>query len=280
MLASDGTSDYIYFQTRSQVESATSDVDIGPGEDQPLDAASARKRPPTGAENRSLHSIVVTRFNIEITTADLKTLENTEYLNDNIINYYFGMIVQRSANLNVFAFSTFFMDYLYLDKSLYDYRSVARWSLKFNPFELDKLFVPIHEPLHWTFIIIYFQKKVIHYYDSFHRKGATYRNAMLCWLKDEARIRRIPFDASDWQSVDIKNSPSQTGNGTCCGVFAVMSADYLSNDIPLSASTFGLGDIPDFRRKIAADIIRGYLDAPSGLLGNDDQGTSICLLYI
>ena len=103
---------------------------------------------------------------------------------------------------------------------------------------------------------------------------------MMCWLKDEARIRRIPFDALDWKTVDITSSPSQGGNRTCCGVFAVMSADYLSNDIPLSASTFGLGDIPNFRRKIAADIIRGYLDDLSGLLGNDDQGTSICLLYI
>ena len=59
-----------------------------------------------------------------------------------------------------------------------------------------------------------------------------------------------------------------------------MSANYLSNDIPLSASIFGLGDIPNFRRDIARDILRGYLDDPSELLGNDDQGTSICLLYI
>jgi hypothetical protein len=45
-----------------------------------------------------------------------------------------------------------------------------------------------------------------------------------------------------------------------------MSADILSNDNPLASDTFGLADMPKFRRQIARDILRGKLDG-------DDQGT-------
>ena len=301
VLASDGLRDYIYFQTTQagrsgqvQVESATSDDDIGPigpGDDQPHAASARRKRPLTGAENRmvdealnqSLDSIVAKGFNIEIRPKDLKTLESNNYLNDEIINFYFGMIVRRSAN--VYAFNTFFMGYLLEGEGRtrrYNYNRVSRWSKHFDPFELDKLFVPIHLPLHWTFIIIHFQTKAIHYYDSLHCNGARFTTSMLRWLEDEAEKREKPFDRKDWKLEDIKNSPSQGGNTTCCGVFAVMSADYLSADIPLSVDSFGLKDMPSFRRYIARDILRGYLDHddPSELSGNDNQGTSICLLYI
>lgn len=228
--------------------------------------------------------IVARGFNIEITVAMIQRLNGRRKLNDEIINFYFGMIAQRSAKKNkkVFAFTTYFMAKLYLDNDQYEYAAVSSWSKNFNPFELDKLFIPIHLPNHWTFIIVYFETKVINYCDSMHGDGKPYTQVILRWLGDEFRIRQpeIPFNGAEWQTKDIRESPSQSGNGTCCGVFAVMSADYLSNDIPLSASIFGLGDIPNFRRDIARDILRGYLDDPSELLGNDDQGTSICLLYI
>jgi sentrin-specific protease 1 len=225
--------------------------------------------------------IVAKAFNIDISVAVLHRLKNKVWLNDDIINFYFGMIVKRSCqNKKVYAFNSFFMGNLLLNnlKKRYDYDNVTRWTNKFNPFDLDKLFVPIHVPGHWTFVIVCFQEKVINFYDSMHGNGAEYRDAIMNWLEDEAKKRTITFDRGQWETKD-GDSPSQKGNGTECGVFVLMSADYLSADIntniPLSKATFGLEDMPQFRRQIARDIIRGKLDGDNSvpiLLPNDDQG--------
>jgi len=212
-------------------------------------------------------AIVANAFNIAISVAMLHLLKGTEWLSDEILNFYFGMIVARCPNEEVYAFSTHFFTKLFLDSKprAYNYDKVATWSNKFDPFTLDKIFVPINLPGHWTFIIVYIRKKWIHFYDSMHKNGAQYRDAIMKWLEQEANNRAFPFDRGQWETKD-GDSPSQKGNGTECGVFTLMSADILSVDMPLASDTFGLAEMPQFRRQIARDILRGKLDG-------DDQGT-------
>jgi len=47
-------------------------------------------------------------------------------------------------------------------------------------------------------------------------------------------------------------------NDVDCGMFTIMYADFLSDDLDLRA--FGQEDIPTYRRKTIAAILRGYLD--------------------
>ena len=300
MLASDGTRDHIYLggidlckTTGSKIKPhvpvpavSSSFVDLSTTSDDPtVPAVSSSSVDLTKPDltiddvwgmDPSSPAIVSKQFDIGITVAIMHRLKGPNELNDEIINFYFGMIIKKKEK--VFAFNTYFMAKLLLDTGDYDYDRVSRWSKKFmlkpeiklNPFELDKLFVPIHLPNHWTFIVVYFQKKVIHYYDSMHGEGKRCRDAMLRWLEDEAGIRGITFDLTKWNTEDIKDCPSQKRDVKECGVFTLMSAAYLSDDTPLSRDTFGLGDMPHFRRQIGEEILRGSLDDPSV---NDDQGT-------
>ena len=214
------------------------------------------------------HTVVARGFNIEITYLNIQCLKNGRWLNDQIINFYFGMIVQRSVKHKCFAMNTFFMDKLVKDSNGYKYKNVKKWTKRFNPFELDKLFIPIHQPGHWTLLVVYFKKKLVHYYDSMGGDGRLYRDAILRWLGDEAEKRYIT-DFEKW-ATSAESSPRQS-NGSDCGVFLLMSADYLSDDIPL---TFGQSDMAFFRRKIVLDIIHGSLDYPlAEAAGDDDQGT-------
>ncbi len=50
----------------------------------------------------------------------------------------------------------------------------------------------------------------------------------------------------------------QQRNGVDCGMFTIMYADFLSDDLDLRG--FGQEDIPTYRRKTVAAILRGCLD--------------------
>ena len=287
VLASDGTRDDIYLGgietsknvPRVQVPAvSSSSVDLSTSDDPTVPAVSSSSVASdltaldltvddVWGMDPSSPAIVANAFNIAISVAMLHLLKGTEWLSDEILNFYFGMIVARCPNEKVYAFSTHFFAKLFFDSKprAYNYDKVATWSNKFDPFTLDKIFVPINLPGHWTFIIVYIRKKWIHFYDSMRGNGAQYRDAIMKWLEQEAENRTITFDRGQWETKD-GDSPSQKGNGTECGVFTLMSADILSVDMPLASDTFGLAEMPQFRRKIACDILRGKLDG-------DDQGT-------
>jgi len=55
-----------------------------------------------------------------------------------------------------------------------------------------------------------------------------------------------------------KVAPQQGSNCTECGVFATIIADFLSDDLPLEQ--IQLKDMPHFRYKIGAAILRGELN--------------------
>lgn len=61
------------------------------------------------------------------------------------------------------------------------------------------------------------------------------------------------LDPADWSFVQNQSSTPQQKNGHDSGVFSLMYADYLADDLPLN---FGQSDMPLFRMKIAASILR------------------------
>ena len=70
----------------------------------------------------------------------------------------------------------------------------------------------------------------------------------LQWLVDEARVKKgFVLDSSEWKLVHRENNLPQQEKGYDCGVFAIMCADFLSDDLPLS---YTQKDVPFFRKKM------------------------------
>ena len=78
--------------------------------------------------------ILSSRFKLQITRGDIQTLENGQWLNDEVINFYMNLLVERNENQGypaLHVFSTFF--YPKLKHS--GYSSVKRWTRGINLFE-------------------------------------------------------------------------------------------------------------------------------------------------
>jgi len=86
---------------------------------------------------------------------------------------------------------------------------------------------------------------------------SKYLNGALRYLGDEAKKRKIVFSPGDWKLVSSDKYTPQQENGFDCGVFTIMFADFLTDNLPLAFS----GEyMPLFRKKICANIIRDSLN--------------------
>lgn len=144
-------------------------------------------------------------------------------------------------------------------KGPYSYKNVKRWSKKFDVFAMDKVFIPVNiSNTHWALLVIYVQRKRIHYYDSLNGSGKRYMKAAKQWIVDEAKDKKMikNYDVTDWILVDREPNVPQQRNSVDCGVFTTVCADFVSDDLPLDYSQ---ENMPFFRRKITADILRGSL---------------------
>uniref|UniRef100_A0AC34GPW7 Ubiquitin-like protease family profile domain-containing protein n=1 Tax=Panagrolaimus sp. ES5 TaxID=591445 RepID=A0AC34GPW7_9BILA len=103
---------------------------------------------------------------VKITRKDLKTLCGLDWLNDEVINFYLDLVVQRSKDdtslPKVYAFQTFF----YSNLSQKGYGAVKRWTRKVDVFSYDIWIVPVHLTHHWCMAIVDLQNQKIEYYDS------------------------------------------------------------------------------------------------------------------
>ncbi|KAH7042671.1 hypothetical protein B0J12DRAFT_743197 [Macrophomina phaseolina] len=100
---------------------------------------------------------------IEVNHEDLYRLNDDEYLNDTLIEFYLAWATDEAekggclASDKVFRFNTFF--YTALTKGSngqkIDYGSVRRWTSKTDIFTYDYLVIPINENYHWYLAIIY-----------------------------------------------------------------------------------------------------------------------------
>ena len=120
----------------------------------------------------------------QVCDRDIAKLGPGQWLNDEIINFYGQLIVERSSEadkenrekniLNVHYFSTFFWTKL-LDG--YEKSRLAKWTKKIDIFAKDVVLIPVnHNNLHWTAAAINFRKKRIESYDSMGSyRGAVYK---------------------------------------------------------------------------------------------------------
>jgi sentrin-specific protease 1 len=156
------------------------------------------------------------------------------------------------------------MGLLYKDGEV-DYERVKRYtSSKANNVDirgLNKVFAPINvNDCHWTLAVINFVTNEIMYYDSLSRHadpGAAhgYLEAVKTWVNIELKTKRAK-NVLPWTLVNVGLDGPQQVNGCDCGVYVMMTADFLCDDLSPHISP---EDINFFRRKIQHDVVGGEL---------------------
>jgi len=192
-----------------------------------------------------------TKFNIQINRKDVQTLRPRKYVNDEIINFYLNMIVERGENasdmLNVFAFSTFF--YPQLKKS--GYNAVKRHTRKVDIFSKDLILVPIFSMEHWSLVVIDFRCLAIRYYDSMLASNNPCLNLLLRYIQEEHLEKKECFyDTDIWSKENVKDIPMQI-NLWDCGVFVCKYSEHLSRGAKM---TFTAAHMPDYRKQMIYEI--------------------------
>ena len=97
--------------------------------------------------------------------------------------------------------------------------------------------------------------------------SGKYLKGLLQWVCHESLIKgQIAISIDDWGLI-YKDVPQQS-NGVDCGVFVLVCADFLSDDLPLDYSQ---EEMEHYRQKIATDILRGSLLYPEETLRTKDR---------
>ncbi|XP_071990840.1 sentrin-specific protease 1 isoform X2 [Engystomops pustulosus] len=196
-------------------------------------------------------------FRLTISRKDIMTLNSLNWLNDEIINFYMNLLMERSKRKGlpkVHAFNTFFFPKL---KSA-GFQAVKRWTKKVDVFNVDVLLVPIHLGVHWCLAVVDFRKKTITYYDSMGGHNNEACRILLQYLKQESQDKKgVSFDTNGWTLSSKKsNEVPQQMNGSDCGMFACKYADYITKD---KAITFTQSHMPYFRKRMVWEIIHQKL---------------------
>ncbi|XP_042348412.1 sentrin-specific protease 1 [Plectropomus leopardus] len=211
--------------------------------------------------NRALrgahHEVLSEGFGLSLTRKDLQTLSNLNWLNDEVINFYMNLLVERSKDPSlpsVNTFNTFF--YPKLRSS--GYSAVRRWTKKTDIFSKDILLVPVHLGVHWCLSVVDFRKKAIMYFDSMGGSNDEACRLLFDYLQQESKDKKgKELDTSGWTMHSKKrNEIPQQMNGSDCGMFTCKYADYITKDKPI---TFTQKHMPYFRRRMVWEIVNHKL---------------------
>ena len=198
--------------------------------------------------------------NIPISRRDMATLRPRQWLNDEVINYFFKLLEQREASAveatwpRCHFHQTNFYTKLAETPAGYKYSEVARWTRKKDVFSKDLIIVPIHcHGNHWTLAVINMKQKRFEYYDSLRGPPGMVLTNLRRWLEDESLDKKkVPFDTSGWTEVVWKQGQTpQQRNCYDCGIFMSRTADWLARDAVLS---FTQEDMEHLRRLTVLEI--------------------------
>lgn len=197
------------------------------------------------------NEILVQEFGLRITRKDIQTLNGLNWLNDEIINFYMNLLITRGNSPkypSVYAMNTFFYPKLVSG----GHSSLKRWTRKIDIFSKDLIVVPIHLGIHWCVSIIDFKNKTLKYYDSMGSPNYKCLQVLKQYLQDEyVDKKKKTFEFLGWNCECMKNIPLQM-NGSDCGVFSCMFAEYICSNKKLD---FSQEDMPYFRKKMVYEIL-------------------------
>lgn len=210
-------------------------------------------------------TVVIDKFNVEMSRKNIACLRDGAWLNDEVINFYMSMLQERDDRLcqeqpgrkSSHFFNSFFLSKL-LERDSYTFSNVRRWTKKFDILSKDKIFFPVNiRNTHWTLAVVYVQKKQIVYYDSMSGSGRDYLQALKKWFADDVKDKKNQvMDMSEWELISQLPDVPQQHNGYDCGVFTITFADFLSDNLPLQ---FSQQDITENRQRFTSSILKGSL---------------------
>ncbi|EEY61940.1 SUMO protease, putative [Phytophthora infestans T30-4] len=185
-----------------------------------------------------MEEVLIQKYNVDITRRHLQCMLPRTWLNDEVINFYFQMMSDRDEALfkagvlpkRSHFFNSFF--YTKVSENGYNFINVRRWTRKIDLFAMDKIFMPVNiGNMHWCMAVIFMTEKRIQYYDSMHGSGAACLKVLLRYLHDESEHKKKQkFNDEGWELVTTTPDTPQQNNGSDCGVFSCMFADYLSQN--------------------------------------------------
>lgn len=216
--------------------------------------------------------------NVPIKGVDFVRLKPNEWLNDEIVNGFMGLILERAKRWEkalgempegdprrestvprVQVQNSFFYGRLFeLDRATgkrkYNYASVRRWTKRYDVFSYDYMFVPINQSnTHWTLAVVNFRDKRIEYYDSMAGSGREVLDNLMHWVRDEMEHKKKSvLDESEWETISHGlNVPQQT-NCDDCGMFLCMFADFLARGANINFSALHMNY---FRARMAHELL-------------------------
>ncbi|KAL8578614.1 hypothetical protein ACOMHN_007072 [Nucella lapillus] len=198
------------------------------------------------------HQVLSEGFRLQLRHVDIATLGGLNWLNDEVINFYMNMLMERGQQegfSRTYAFNTFF--YPKLMSRGHD--AVKRWTRRVDVFSHHYLVIPVHLGVHWCLCVVFMKEKVIRYYDSMGGNNNQCLNAVRQYLYDESvQKRNIRLDLSEWSTETVKDIPQQM-NGSDCGMFSCMYAESLTRGANI---TFTQKDMPYFRRRMVYELLK------------------------
>ncbi|KAI8055210.1 hypothetical protein BDF22DRAFT_373480 [Syncephalis plumigaleata] len=199
---------------------------------------------------------IIAKFNITVNCHDIHTLRDRQWLNDEIINFYTQLLMERANNdekrPKIHCYNTFF--YSTLNDT--GYTRVRRWTKRVDIFTKDFLIIPVHLGMHWCCAVVNFRKKRIEYYDSLFGSNRHCFTLLRDYLQKESLDKRkCEFNMDDWQDYEAKDIPGQA-NGYDCGVFACTFAEYASRAEPFD---FTQKNMKHLRAVMVYEIVSGSL---------------------
>uniref|UniRef100_A0A8C6NYW4 SUMO specific peptidase 1 n=1 Tax=Nothobranchius furzeri TaxID=105023 RepID=A0A8C6NYW4_NOTFU len=205
----------------------------------------------------SPHEILSEGFGLSLTRKDLQTLSSLNWLNDEVINFYMNLLVERSKEPDLPSTNTF-NTFFYPKLRSSGYSAVRRWTKKMDIFSKDILLVPVHLGVHWCLCVVDFRKKSIMYFDSMGGSNDEACQILFDYLQQESKDKKgKEMDTSGWTLHSKKRSEiPQQMNGSDCGMFTCKYADYITKDKPI---TFTQKHMPYFRRRMVWEIVNHNL---------------------
>ncbi|WRT63527.1 uncharacterized protein IL334_000432 [Kwoniella shivajii] len=224
-------------------------------------------------ENKVIENLNNTSFKAKISVAEcgaqsLRRLKNTMWLDDEVMNFYGGMMIERAktdGGKKIHFFNSFF----YQRISDSGHSAVKRWTRKLDIFDFDVVLFPINiGNMHWTACAINLEKKRIEYYDSMGDSGNQRANVfkrVRAYLTDEHMERKKKsFNFDGWTNEFNDHTPQQD-NGSDCGVFSCQTLEMITRgrDLKDQSFEFDSSNMPFFRKLMVLEIGNGKLEKRS-----------------
>ncbi|EQC28611.1 hypothetical protein SDRG_13690 [Saprolegnia diclina VS20] len=202
------------------------------------------------------NKVLCQKFNVDITRALIQCLRPGQWLNDEIINFYFQMLAERDVHVSAalgIPGSHFFNSFFFSKVSEDGYNFI-----NLDLFAMDKVFIPVNIcNVHWCLAVIYVTEKRIQYYDSMNGAGTECLSVLLRYLGDEHQHKKgSPFDTTGWELLPSQPDTPQQGNSHDCGMFTCMFADYIAQNKALS---FRQRNMAFFRQRMVLRTIEGSI---------------------